>query len=93
MSGIAILEDMGKQLGFTAFYESNGKVLIVPAVDPKKLTEPGNARGSAQVVEGAPGAGPTGAKPAPAKPAGAKQPGTKPEGAKPAGAKGGGTGP
>jgi hypothetical protein len=49
--GIAILEDMGKQLGFTPFFQGGGKVLIVPAVDPKRLAEGSPSIGSAQVVE------------------------------------------
>jgi hypothetical protein len=51
VTGIAILEDMGKQLGFTPFYQGNGKVLIVPAVDPKRLADSSPSLGSAQVVE------------------------------------------
>lgn len=70
MSGIAILEDMGKQLGFTPFYEGDGKVLVVPAVDPKKLTEPSTATGTTHVVEDPTGPKPT-ASPPPKAPAGA----------------------
>jgi hypothetical protein len=51
MSALAILEDMGKQLGFTPFYEGNGKVLIVPAVDPKKLADPSTATGTTHIVD------------------------------------------
>jgi hypothetical protein len=51
MTGMEILVDMGKQMGFTSFYEGDGNVLILPAVDPKRVSEPSKANGTTQVVE------------------------------------------
>lgn len=50
-NALAILEDMGRQLGFTPFYEGGGNVLIVPAVDPKKVAEGTPSSGSAHIVD------------------------------------------
>jgi hypothetical protein len=51
VSGMSILQDLGKQFGFTALSEGQNKVLLVPAVDPSKANETSTPLGMAELVE------------------------------------------
>jgi hypothetical protein len=50
ISGLAILADMGPQFGFTAFEQGEGKVIVIPARDPRQ-NEPIDGSGATPKIE------------------------------------------